>query len=894
MGWASAIKDFASKAKDTFDRSRDRDKDKTPSYNSPSQKTPSTPSNIDSKGNKISYREWSTPSNPTEKNLGGGTWSGTGFIYNDKYGIEHVSGDYETARQHDNDGIFHNYNGNFGGGYAKGGKKGDRVTEDPFANYYKQYYATNNQYAAYNDPSRVGKIAPTNEHQAYLDKTRPDGHIGYMKDLNRRYEEAKAYGNVELADKIRKENERVQGILHEATRITPWTKTYNKDKDKFEDSSFQYIPEKEDKFYNLYNQNNGKPPTFADILKNMSPQNKGISQTKTPQVNAQAPTNSVEVQTAYQEANPLYSGNSKQVTSPSLSNSMLKGTTGELKNALATFENELNKNGYKIKINSGYRSTEKQQQLYNNRANNPYPVGKPGTSLHEKGNAVDINVYDSKGRKVNLYSDEGKKIIAMSQNAGLNWGGTFKKADPVHFEIRGGKNKTATPSSAPSSTQAPAPNMNNIMSNASATNYQSILESLSKDKSAAEAEYERTLKVLEGGKRGPDQLAHLKKINSILNPNYESYMKSLSSNPELRNKELERTNRVINALGNLAGEDQFNHRKRILDMDLNSKSDIEYSQNPQVNATFKNIENMINDDKMSAEDIYNKIINEMPNQKDVPVLSWDEALKRATGQVSPQYNQAMTKTMDNLQQDLVSRGFFGQVPGAVLQASTAAQIEADKQGSISNLANQLVNQSVEDADRISQRNLQYQQSKLDTLMKALGAYSDRKNTNINNYMNILKAQMDERNYSDSRKDTEWEKDIKNKQLSMQEKQWLAEAMGELDGNPTLAAKKIMHDMGMQEQELAFNMQKANEQISQGWARVNESQRHNAESEFMTAQKYSLDVQKKATEYANKKYVNDGWAQKAKDNGHGYPKAYQQYFQEGLMLYTNGDLANFQK
>jgi D-alanyl-D-alanine dipeptidase len=46
--------------------------------------------------------------------------------------------------------------------------------------------------------------------------------------------------------------------------------------------------------------------------------------------------------------------------------------------------------GQKLRISSAYRSREKQEELWNNRANNRYPVAPPGTSSHERGQAVDI------------------------------------------------------------------------------------------------------------------------------------------------------------------------------------------------------------------------------------------------------------------------------------------------------------------------------------------------------------------------------------------------------------------------------------------------------------------------------------------------------------------------
>lgn len=47
--------------------------------------------------------------------------------------------------------------------------------------------------------------------------------------------------------------------------------------------------------------------------------------------------------------------------------------------------------GVKGRTNSGYRSFGKQTELYNNWANNPNPVGKPGWSFHQSGMALDFN-----------------------------------------------------------------------------------------------------------------------------------------------------------------------------------------------------------------------------------------------------------------------------------------------------------------------------------------------------------------------------------------------------------------------------------------------------------------------------------------------------------------------
>ena len=46
--------------------------------------------------------------------------------------------------------------------------------------------------------------------------------------------------------------------------------------------------------------------------------------------------------------------------------------------------------GEKIQVNSAFRSMQKQQELYDNKGNNPNPVAKPGGSIHNFGMALDI------------------------------------------------------------------------------------------------------------------------------------------------------------------------------------------------------------------------------------------------------------------------------------------------------------------------------------------------------------------------------------------------------------------------------------------------------------------------------------------------------------------------
>jgi D-alanyl-D-alanine carboxypeptidase len=94
-----------------------------------------------------------------------------------------------------------------------------------------------------------------------------------------------------------------------------------------------------------------------------------------------------------------------------------------LQNAL----NEAVKLGIPVTVTSAARSYGKQAQLYANRASNPNPVAPPGTSRHESGRAVDLDT-----------TDEYRPFLtAVLEKHGFQWGGHFRKPDPVHYQFVG-------------------------------------------------------------------------------------------------------------------------------------------------------------------------------------------------------------------------------------------------------------------------------------------------------------------------------------------------------------------------------------------------------------------------------------------------------------------------
>ncbi len=96
-----------------------------------------------------------------------------------------------------------------------------------------------------------------------------------------------------------------------------------------------------------------------------------------------------------------------------------------------------------IRLNSGYRSSEKQARVYNqwvaNGRRGPKPAA-PGSSYHNLGMAIDFNPTVN-GKRLMSYTkaDEwhASGIVVTGEQNGLYWGGRFStNYDPIHFDFR--------------------------------------------------------------------------------------------------------------------------------------------------------------------------------------------------------------------------------------------------------------------------------------------------------------------------------------------------------------------------------------------------------------------------------------------------------------------------
>ena len=95
-----------------------------------------------------------------------------------------------------------------------------------------------------------------------------------------------------------------------------------------------------------------------------------------------------------------------------------KGLAAAMRAALARAQQLL---GRPVPITSGFRSTEAQAALYDGRAANPYPVAPPGSSMHERGLAIDVP------------ADFVATLLTVAPRAGLCQ--PYPTDDPIHFEV---------------------------------------------------------------------------------------------------------------------------------------------------------------------------------------------------------------------------------------------------------------------------------------------------------------------------------------------------------------------------------------------------------------------------------------------------------------------------
>ncbi|MCC6275262.1 MAG: hypothetical protein IT569_05365, partial [Leptospiraceae bacterium] len=96
-----------------------------------------------------------------------------------------------------------------------------------------------------------------------------------------------------------------------------------------------------------------------------------------------------------------------------------------------------------IRLTDGVRTYAQQKYLWDNRHNNPYPVGNPNNKNlpHYHGRAVDVSWNDFKDVQ-SVYTQLISKTLA--KHPSIVWGGI---KDPVHFYVSGKRRPVKSKSS---------------------------------------------------------------------------------------------------------------------------------------------------------------------------------------------------------------------------------------------------------------------------------------------------------------------------------------------------------------------------------------------------------------------------------------------------------------
>lgn len=91
-------------------------------------------------------------------------------------------------------------------------------------------------------------------------------------------------------------------------------------------------------------------------------------------------------------------------------------------------------------------------------------------------------------------------------------------------------------------------------------------------------------------------------------------------------------------------------------------------------------------------------------------MSYKEAYSQAQDVLTPQYQASREGVIEDIDTNLISRGFYGQAPGDAMKASTMADMENDFQSQLAQYATNLQNNQYAQDYQTYQLDLQQQQN----------------------------------------------------------------------------------------------------------------------------------------------------------------------------------------
>lgn len=99
--------------------------------------------------------------------------------------------------------------------------------------------------------------------------------------------------------------------------------------------------------------------------------------------------------------------------------------------------------GIHVKVISGHRTYEEQNELYAQGRTKPGPIvtkAKGGHSNHNFATAFDVGIFSADGKKYIDESPDYDRVGKIGEALGLEWGGSWKFYDAPHFQYNEGRN----------------------------------------------------------------------------------------------------------------------------------------------------------------------------------------------------------------------------------------------------------------------------------------------------------------------------------------------------------------------------------------------------------------------------------------------------------------------
>lgn len=190
-----------------------------------------------------------------------------------------------------------------------------------------------------------------------------------------------------------------------------------------------------------------------------------------------------------------------------------------------------------------------------------------------------------------------------------------------------------------------------------------------------------------------------------------------------------------------------------------------------------------------------------------PTLSWEEAQQRAQARLAPLYQQQLQETLKNVEQDLIRRGFFGQMPSVPITREEAARIEAAKNAAIASLAQEMVGQSEEAARRAEELAQQRWAMQANLALQAWQAAREQRQDKLTAALNLLNLLQQQREAEQEREQERWKALLpwtqgltpaEAAQLALQE----AGITGYYKGQPTLEREKMAAEAALNRMRIA--------------------------------------------------------------------------------------------